>query len=263
MRISIVTISFNQSRFIEHAISSVINQSYQNTEYIVVDPGSTDGSRDIITRYKSEISKIIFKPDSGPADGLNAGFSEATGEIFGFLNSDDVLEPGALDEVSEFFKNNKHVDVVSGNSYIIDIDGNIKRKFLSDPYIKELAIYNACNLSQASTFFRSRAFKNTKGFNIKNKLTWDGELFLDMAFKGVKFARVNRIWSRFRVYETSISGSGISKNRYKQNFEDIFIRIKGRKPSCLDSILFYFFKIFRKILNPIDSIERIKHGPIS
>src|ERR1039458_1375445 len=97
-RVSIVTISFNQAEFIERTILSVLTQDYLDIEYIVVDPGSTDGSRDIIERYRSRISKIILRPDRGAADGLNNGFAEATGEIFGFLNSDDLLRPGARSE---------------------------------------------------------------------------------------------------------------------------------------------------------------------
>jgi len=81
------------------AIESVLNQDYENLEYILVDPGSTDGSRDIINEYKNRISTIIFQPDSGPAEGLNNGFLKATGEIFGYLNADDILLSGTCDRV--------------------------------------------------------------------------------------------------------------------------------------------------------------------
>jgi len=90
MRVSIVTISYNQARFLEQAIRSVINQDYPDIEYIVVDPGSTDGSRGIIEKYQNRIDKIIFDPDEGPADGLNKGFAHATGDIFGFINADII-----------------------------------------------------------------------------------------------------------------------------------------------------------------------------
>ena len=95
-RVSIVTISFNQAAFLERAIRSVVEQNYPLVEYIVVDPGSTDGSRDIIEKYRSRISKIIYEKDSGPANGLNKGFEAASGEIFGYINADDAYLPGAL-----------------------------------------------------------------------------------------------------------------------------------------------------------------------
>ena len=94
-RVSIVTISYNQAQFLERTILSVLDQDYPEIEYIVVDPGSTDGSREIIERYGSRISKVILRPDRGAADGLNSGFAEASGQILGFLNSDDTLLPGA------------------------------------------------------------------------------------------------------------------------------------------------------------------------
>src|SRR5262252_9768046 len=118
-KVSIVTISFNQSEFLERAIRSVLEQDYPNLEYIVVDPGSTDGSREIIDRYRSRIAKIVLEPDSGPADGLNKGFAHTTGDILGFLNSDDILFPGAITSAVSFLKS-KDVDVVSGHATVID-----------------------------------------------------------------------------------------------------------------------------------------------
>lgn len=88
-RVSIVTISFNQAQFVERAILSVLEQDYPHIEYIVVDPGSTDGSREIIDKYRDRIARIIFESDDGPADDLNKGFAKASGEIYGFLNSEN------------------------------------------------------------------------------------------------------------------------------------------------------------------------------
>src|SRR5450432_4773126 len=95
-KVSIVTISYNQAQYLEEAIVSVLEQDYPSIEYIVVDPGSTDGSRQIIERYRSRIGKVILDPDKGPADGLNHGFDAATGSVFAYLNADDVLLPGAV-----------------------------------------------------------------------------------------------------------------------------------------------------------------------
>ena len=80
MKVTIVSISFNQAAFLEQAIRSVVDQDYGNIEYIIVDPGSTDGSHEIIERYRDRITKVIIEPDEGPADGLNKGFAHATGE---------------------------------------------------------------------------------------------------------------------------------------------------------------------------------------
>ena len=96
LKISIVTLSFNQRAYLQEAIDSVLSQGYLDLEYIVVDPGSTDGSRDLIKSYGDRIAHCIFEPDRGAADGLNKGFERATGDVFGFLNADDLLFPGAL-----------------------------------------------------------------------------------------------------------------------------------------------------------------------
>ena len=93
MKISIVTVSFNQADYLEQAIRSVVEQDYSDIEYIVVDAGSTDGSREIIERDR--IATVVFEPDREPADGLNKGFARATGDIFGYINADDAYLPGA------------------------------------------------------------------------------------------------------------------------------------------------------------------------
>ena len=99
MKISIVTISFNQAKYLQQCIDSILGQTHCDLEYIVVDPGSTDGSRALIESYGNKIIKV-FAPDKGPADGLNQGFKHATGQIYGFINSDDYLLPGALTSVT-------------------------------------------------------------------------------------------------------------------------------------------------------------------
>src|ERR1700761_7428026 len=112
MKVSIVTISFNQGAFLESAIRSVLEQDYGDIEYIVVDPGSTDGSREILERYRDRITKLILDPDDGPADGLNHGLAAATGEIFAYINADDMLLPGAVREAIGAFAKYPGADVI-------------------------------------------------------------------------------------------------------------------------------------------------------
>lgn len=263
MKISIVTISYNQAQFLEQAILSVLNQDYSDIEYIVVDPGSADGSREIIRKYADRIDHIIFEPDRGPADGLNKGFALADGEIFCFLNSDDVLMPGVFTQVAQYFKNHPTGDVVSGHSWIIDADGYTRRRFYSDRFSLTMAAYGASILSQASTFFRAEAFRRGGGFNIENRLSWDGEMFIDMARAGMKFSLVPEFWSCFRVYGESITGSGKFRALHKQNNEKIFIKILGRKPNFKDRFFAVCARLARKFLNPLDSFERFRYGPIA
>lgn len=261
-RLTVVTISYNQVRFLEQAILSVLDQDYPDLEYIVVDPGSTDGSREIIDRYKHRLTRVIYELDQGPADGLNKGFTHATGEIFGFLNSDDILEPTSLSRVAQYFLTYPDVDVVSGHSWIIDAKGIVKRRFFSDRFSLRLAAYGASILSQPSTFFRSGVFRRVGGFNIENRSNWDGELFSDMMLAGARFSLTSEFWSRYRVHEEGITGSGKLYALHQLHRERMFRKIMGRESGCLDRVLEIGARYLRKVLNIHDTIERLRYGPV-
>ena len=172
-----------------------------------MDPGSTDGSREIIERYRNRITKVILEPDCGPSDGLNKGFAAATGVIYGYLNADDILLPRTIHKVSSFFRCNKNIDVVSGHCYVIDEKGIKIQNIFSHKFDLRRYYAGSCVLVQQSTFFRSDIFKKTEGFNTSNNVSWDGELFVELALHGAKFAVAHDYWSCFRVYTKSITGS--------------------------------------------------------
>ena len=262
MKISVVTISFNQDRFLEQAIRSVVEQDHSDIEYIVVDPGSTDGSREIIESYRDRIDKIVLDPDKGPSDGLNQGFAHAAGDVYGFLNSDDVLEPGALSSAARRLTARPQVDVVSGHSWITDAEGRRKRRFYSDRFSLRMAAYGACILSQPSTFFRSGIFERAGGFNIDNRSNWDGELFVDMALAGARFALVPEFWSQYRVHDEGITGSGKLHALHQKHRERMFRKITGRAPRPQDRALTVGARYLRKALNPSDTAERLRRGAI-
>ena len=212
MKISIVTISYNQGQFIRRCIDSVLSQRDDlrkigvELEYIVVDPGSTDESRRIIESYGDVIIKL-FEKDKGPADGLNKGFSVATGDIYGYVNSDDYFLQGAFVKVALIFKKN-YCDIFSAHGWVVDEYDTRQHRCLSHKFsLKQYALGN-CVVMQQSTFFKCAAFSNAGGFNIENKVSWDGELMVDMVLAGAKTIRISDYLSCFRVYSTSISGSG-------------------------------------------------------
>jgi GT2 family glycosyltransferase len=123
-RISIITVSYNQANFIEDCLNSVLNQGYPNLEYIVVDGNSTDGTIDILNKFKDRINHLIIEPDSGQSNALNKGFKLATGEIMTWICSDDMLIDGALFHIGQAYAENK-VDLVVGGCRIISENGEL------------------------------------------------------------------------------------------------------------------------------------------
>lgn len=262
MKFSIVTISYNQAQFLEQAIRSVIEQDYPDVEYIVVDPGSTDGSREIIERYHDRIDKIIFEPDNGPADGLNKGFAQATGDIFGFINSDDYLLGGALTTVASAFAAAPNKDVLSGNALIVDAAGREINRLYSRRYSPIRYVYGAATLAQQSTFFKAEAFRRTGGFNRDNRVAWDGELWLDLALSGSKFGRIPDFLSVFRIHEDAITGGGGHATETFRLYKDrMFIKVKGRQKTQLDGFIRVLYKAIEYGLHPAVAKERLLRGP--
>jgi len=261
-KVSIVTISFNQAEFLERAIRSVLDQDHPEIEYIVVDPGSTDGSRDIIERYRTRLARIIYEPDRGPADGLNKGFACATADVFGFLNSDDILLPGAVRSAVSWLES-RPVDVVSGHAKVIDARDRQLRIAYSEPFSLKMFAYGACVLVQPSTFFRRDFFWRVRGFNVDNRVTWDGELWVEMALVGARFSLVNKMWSGFRLHAESITSSQRLQLQQRECYRRIFRKILGREARGTERIVAEACRVFKHLRGPRALYERIVRGPIA
>jgi glycosyltransferase involved in cell wall biosynthesis len=233
MRFTIVTLSFNQRRFLEEALRSVLDQDYPQVEYVVVDPGSTDGSRELVSTYRSRLARVILEPDAGPADGLNKGFAHATGDVLGVLNADDVLLPGALASVARAFAA-RDADVVTGDGFIVDEAGRAVRRFRSDRFHLRRYVFGGVNVMQQATFFTRAAFGKAGGFNEANRTCWDGELLVDLALSGARFTRIRENLALFRVHGESISGSQEQRVAYEADRDRIARRVLDRTPSGLE-----------------------------
>ncbi len=258
MKFSIVTISYNQAQFLEQAIRSVIEQDYPDVEYIVVDPGSTDGSREIIERYRDRIDRVIFEPDKGPADGLNKGFAHATGEIYGYINSDDALLPGALAKIAKAAQQNPDAGVIAGHLYMVGKSNELIRRVRATPIDPKAFVYGGAQVAQQSTFIRASAFQSIGGFNIHNICGWDGELMLDLAISGEKVIVLDDYLAIFRIYETSISGSGRLWEEHCENRRRYFFKAMGRFPTKSDNIWRAWYRVRKWQKDPYGFFVRLR-----
>jgi glycosyltransferase involved in cell wall biosynthesis len=198
--ISIVTPNFNHGKFIERTIKSVLDQRYPRLEYIVQDAGSTDETREILDRYRDSLAHVASKPDKGQAEGLNRGFRRATGEILAYLNSDDLLLPGALHYVARFFHEHPDVDVVYGHRVVIDeYDAEIGRWVLP-PHDDEILSW-ADYVPQETLFWQRRVWEKVGGSideSFRFAIDWD--LLLRFRDAGANFVRLPRFLGAFRAH---------------------------------------------------------------
>lgn len=261
IKISIVTISYNQGRFLKEAIASVLAQADSNLEYIIVDGGSTDESINIIKSYKNLLGKVIIEKDGGPADALNKGFAKATGDIYGFLNADDTLLPGCISCVREAFSK-YDVDFVSGNCLVTDSNGLSLRKAYSDRFSTKLLVYDACILMQPATFFTRDIYQRVGGFNPNNRISWDSELFFEFGLARAKHRNIDKLLATYRLHEDSITGAAKGQELRARVRDRNLSRYLGRSPNIYDLFLKIFYRYLRKIRNPRDTLERVRYGKI-
>ena len=208
-KISIVTVSYNQAEFIEQNILSVINQNYPNVEHIIIDAGSTDGTVEILKKYDKHIN-WISEPDNGQSDGLNKGFKKATGDIIGWINSDDNLSDNSLIKVGKFFEDNPNEIAVIGNQAFIDENSNFLRVVKSQTYTYDFVLNHARGITQNSTFFKKEVFDKIGYLNESLHYAMDTDLFIRIAsLKDIPY--IDETLAEFRIQPNTKTAEGSHK----------------------------------------------------
>ena len=229
-RISIVTPSFRQAAYIERTIRSVLEQGYPNLEYVVQDGGSDDGTRQILERYAGRLSSWESRADKGQAEAINRGFARTTGDIMAWLNSDDILFPGALACVADYFVRHPDVDVVYGHRILIDEhDRQIGRWLL--PSHDDNVLSWADYVPQETLFWRRRIWDKVGGKvdeSFRFALDWD--LLIRFREAGARFARLPRFLGGFRIHAAQKTSAAISDIGFEE-MDRIRARVLGRVPS--------------------------------
>jgi glycosyltransferase involved in cell wall biosynthesis len=206
--ISIVTPSFNQANFIGEALGSVRGQNYENWEHLVIDGRSTDGTIDLLqyettTRGQCKLSWVSER-DTGQSEALNKGFRRATGEIIGWLNSDDRYRPDCFEHVVRAFRENPNADVVYGDYSMVDEEGRvlkIRREIEFNAFI--LRYHHVLYIPTTATFFRSRIFAEGNWLNERLQYAMDLEFFIRLSERGYRFKHVPHLLADFRMQPDS------------------------------------------------------------
>ena len=226
--ISLVTPSRNQAAFIATTMRSVIDQKYPGLEYVVVDGASTDGTEPIVRGMAHKLTHMVFEPDSGQAEAINKGFRLTTGDIMGWLNSDDVLLPGALEFVGGFFAAHPDVDVVYGDRVLIDEAGNAIGRWTLPEHHRDAYAWGDF-IPQETMFWRRTLWERVGGAldeSFRFAMDWDLIARFDAA--GARFAHIPRFLAAFRVHSAQKTSAQMHTVGAEES-ERILRRMHGRR----------------------------------
>lgn len=263
MFLSIVTISYNQARYLRQCLDSVVSQKGNDVEYIVVDPGSTDGSRDILSQYKGSIDHLVLDRDNGPADGLNKGFSKATGAVGYFINSDDFLLPGAVDRMRQLWSKNCEIDILLGSAWMINGRGEPIRVLRPTDTTLERLLDPLGSMVQQGMSFRLDLFERVGGFNKINRTCWDYEMLCMMLSAGARLHTTSSRLAAFRFYQESLSGGANGEahaQRYLADLERIYTVVKDVPYSSNHAAATPLRRVIRQATHPGHAVQRLMDG---
>src|SRR5262245_20213871 len=196
-RITVITPSLNQGDFIRQTVDGVLSQGYPELDYWIIDGGSSDGTLSILDSYQNAI-RYISEPDTGQAEAVNKGFDRAAGDVIGWLNSDDMYLPGALETVGTFFRDHPDTAVLYGDAYYCDDSGRLQdpyptRDFDWDSFSSE------CYVCQPSIFFRRRVLEDVGMLNPTLHFCMDYDFWIRV-FRFHPPQRIRQFLSVSRMY---------------------------------------------------------------
>lgn len=208
-RVSVITPSYNQGRFIEATIQSVLNQTYPNIQYVVVDGGSTDETMAVVNRYRDRIDRIIHEKDRGQSDAINKGFRAATGELVGWINSDDLLYADCVEQIVNLYRRHPDGSVYYGSQNDwLDAGGKIigtRRLPIPD---RNFLLNQNYDLIQQGSFYPTRLVRQMGYLDESIHYCMDLDLWLRLLQRGPIYAFDERPIAGFRRWEATKTSTG-------------------------------------------------------
>jgi glycosyltransferase involved in cell wall biosynthesis len=199
-KVTIVTPSYNQGRFIEATIQSVLAQDYALIEYMIVDGGSKDETVEIIKKYEKHLSWWVSEKDQGQTDAINKGFRRASGDILAWINSDDLYYPHTVSEAVAVLQANPDVGMVYADANLIDSAGDYAGKFAARQTDYRRLMRGSVHIPQATTFYRADVMRSVGFFDIFFFFAFDYEMWVRYS-KVSRLLYVPRLWADFRMHD--------------------------------------------------------------
>lgn len=207
--VSIITVSFNAAKTIEQTILSVINQTYSNIEYIIIDGGSTDGTVDIIKKYEDKIAYWVSEPDKGIYDAMNKGIAKTNGEVIGIINSDDWYELDAVENVMKYFQLGNCI--YHGHLNVIK-DGQVLYTSYAPNILKKLK--KGMIINHPTVFVSKKIYETEGAFSTSYKTASDWDFILRLYLRKYNFVKVDYVIANFNV-------GGVSGSISKKSLEEL------------------------------------------
>ena len=200
---SIITASFNQAKFLEATLESIREQGRSDVEHLVLDGGSTDGSVEILREHEASLAYWVSAPDGGQSAAWNEGLRRSRGAILGFINSDDLLLPGGLDEIARLADANPHAEwLVGGTQYFGEGSGNLSYPGLAPRHASDV-LYFETYTPQPGQFVRRSLVERVGEFDESLQFAFDLEYFVRCALSGARAAATSQVVAAFRFHGES------------------------------------------------------------